>query len=165
MNEPRPEHLGHPSHQPGHPQSHPSGHPQAHPAGHSNQGPTGLPKTGGIPTIHRAALDGDPIELVEDEKVDENAPMNTSKIHAFGVAATTVSRTSFKRTPSVSSLGAIRVRSFHGRMSEPGLEYMDNMINDWLDQHPEIEIKHVTANVGLFEGKLKEIALIVNVWY
>jgi hypothetical protein len=42
---------------------------------------------------------------------------------------------------------------------------MDDKINEWLDGHPEIEIKNVTSTVGLYDGKIKEPALILNVWY
>ena len=42
---------------------------------------------------------------------------------------------------------------------------MDSKINEWLDQHPEIEIKQATTCVGEYEGKIREPALIVNIWY
>jgi hypothetical protein len=61
--------------------------------------------------------------------------------------------------------GAVRVRSFHGRLSDEGMAFMDEKINDWLDAHPEIEVKIVTTTIGTFEGKIREPALVVNVWY
>jgi hypothetical protein len=39
------------------------------------------------------------------------------------------------------------------------------MINEWLDDHPEIEVKFVTQTVHVFEGKIREPALVMNVWY
>ena len=35
----------------------------------------------------------------------------------------------------------------------------------WLDAHPEVEVKFVTSTVGIFEGKMREPALILNLWY
>jgi hypothetical protein len=61
--------------------------------------------------------------------------------------------------------GACRIRTFHGKLSDQGLEYIDEAINMWLDDHPEIDIKFVTTNVGMFDGKFKDIALVINVWY
>ena len=61
--------------------------------------------------------------------------------------------------------GAVRMKSFHGRLSDNGLEYLDNSVNEWLDAHPEVEVKFVTSTVGLYDGKIKELALILNVWY
>ena len=61
--------------------------------------------------------------------------------------------------------GACRVRSFHGRLSSQGLEYMDNQINEWLDHNPDVEVKFVSSVVGVFEGKMREPAIILNLWY
>jgi hypothetical protein len=67
--------------------------------------------------------------------------------------------------PTSTGTGACRVRTFHGKLSDQGLDYIDEAINQWLDDHPEIDIKFVTTNVGMFDGKFKDIALVVNVWY
>ncbi len=45
------------------------------------------------------------------------------------------------------------------------MDYLDNAINEWLDQHPEVEVKFVTQSIGMFDGKIKDLALILNVWY
>src|SRR5688500_15932812 len=71
----------------------------------------------------------------------------------------------WKRQPVKTGTGACRVRSFHGKYSEQGLEYLDNAINEWLDGHPEVEVKFVTSTVMTFEGKIREPALVLNVWY
>jgi len=74
--------------------------------------------------------------------------------------------TRFKRTAHVAGNGACRVRSFHGRLSDDGLAFMDDKINEWLDNHPEIEVKMVNCVVGPLEGKVTgERALFVTVWY
>ena len=74
-------------------------------------------------------------------------------------------RPAFKRTPVCNGRGSCRVRSFHGRMSDEGMAYMDDKINEWLDAHPEIEVKFVTTAIGMYDGKIREEALVVNVWY
>jgi hypothetical protein len=73
----------------------------------------------------------------------------------------------FKRPVSTfTGNGATRVRSFHGRLSDDGLAYTDDKINEWLDSHPEIEVKHVNCFVGPLEGKVTgEQGLIVVIWY
>jgi hypothetical protein len=45
------------------------------------------------------------------------------------------------------------------------VEYLDQIINDWLEHHADIEIKFVTSTIGMWDGKLKEPTLILNVWY
>ncbi len=108
--------------------------------------------------------DGDdlePISLVEPSDGETSA---VSKIRAFGVAPAQAERT-WKRATHVHGTGAVRVRTFHGKLSEQGMDFMDNQINEWLDANPDIEIKFVTSAIGQFEGKIREPALVLNIWY
>ncbi len=68
------------------------------------------------------------------------------------------------RTPNVTGAGAIHVKSFHCRLTGDSLEFIDQQINEWLDAHPQYEVKFVTTSIGMWSGKLKEPNLIVNVW-
>jgi hypothetical protein len=87
-----------------------------------------------------------------------------SKIH--GMSSLAIATRDWKRETHYNKTGAVRVRTFHCRLSEQGVEYLDQAINDWLERHHEIEVKFTTSVVGSWEGKLKgEPALIVMVWY
>jgi len=89
----------------------------------------------------------------------------TSKIK-FQAGGDKHTYTKFKRAPHVSGQGATHVRTFHGRLSDDGLAYTDDKINEWLDNHPEIEVKQVNCLVGPLEGKITgEQGLIVVIWY
>jgi len=68
------------------------------------------------------------------------------------------------RSPNVTGTGAIHVKSFHARLTGDSLEFLDQQINEWLDRHPQYEVKFVTTAVGTWSGKLKEPNLVVNVW-
>ena len=105
--------------------------------------------------------DLEPISLVDEPSA---ADAGVSKIKSFGVAGTHAAHV-YKRQPNANGTGACRVRSFHGRLSEEGMVFIDDKINDWLEQHPEIEVKFVTTTIGQFEGKIREPALVINVWY
>jgi len=70
----------------------------------------------------------------------------------------------WKRKTNVTGSGATHVRTFHCRLAEESVEYLDRQINEWLDAHPEYEVKFVTSTVGDWTGKLKEPQLIVQVW-
>jgi hypothetical protein len=103
----------------------------------------------------------EPIGLVDEPgAVSDTA----KKIKAFGMAAQQKSH-DWKRAPTTPGTGAVRVRSFHGRLSDQGLGFMDDQINEWLDSHPEVEVKFVTSSVGTYEGKIREPALVLNLWY
>jgi len=131
--------------------------PVIRPAPSPGARPVFMPPASPVPTIAETSS----LELVDDAAAEERK----SKIHNFSVAAVNHSTHQWKRQPHHTDNGAIRVRTFHGRLSDQGLEYLDNAINDWLDKNPDIELKNVTSTVGLFDGKIKEPALILNLWY
>ena len=178
MNEPRAPGFGqgHPS--PPHPppqHATPAAHHPApphpappHPPHAPHQPPTrpGI-AAGVVPAMTHAptAEELEPISLIEEPAVTTGpAAPAPKKIMAFGADAH-VRKGDYKRVANVTGHGACRVRSFHGKYSEQGLEYLDNAINEWLDARPEIEVKFVTSTVMTFEGKIREPALVLNLWY
>jgi hypothetical protein len=70
----------------------------------------------------------------------------------------------WSRTPTATGTGACHMKSFHCKLGGDSLEYLDKQINEWLDAHPNFEVKMVTSTVGEWQGKLKEPNLIVQVW-
>jgi hypothetical protein len=114
-----------------------------------------------------AALQRKPVRDESPLELEEEHPEEAghSKIHGVSSASGPTSAQSWSRGTHKNQTGAVRVRSFHCRLSEQGLEYMDHAINDWLDRHPDVEVKFTTSTVGPFDGKIKEPALILNVWY
>ena len=68
------------------------------------------------------------------------------------------------RTPNATGTGAIHVKTFHSKLTDDALRYMDRSINEWLDAHPQYEVKFVNSSIGVLTGKLKEPHLICQVW-
>ncbi|HEX2973428.1 MAG TPA: hypothetical protein VHP11_13920 [Tepidisphaeraceae bacterium] len=113
------------------------------------------------PTAKPHDLNGDPISLVDDA-----GKAGSSKIKSISSGGPHMGSThTFKRQPNVTGQGAVRVRSFHGRLSEEGMAFLDDKVNEWLDAHPEIEVKLVTTTIGQFEGKIRDAALVMQLWY
>ena len=71
----------------------------------------------------------------------------------------------WKRQTAVSGTGVCRVKSFRGKYTDAGIEHLDDTINEWLDSHPDVEVKFVTSTVSAFEGKAHEPVLVLNLWY
>lgn len=89
------------------------------------------------------------------------------KITAFGQrigASDTRHEDSWKRTPNTTGTGAIHCKSFHCKLSSESLEHLDRQINEWLDAHPQYEVKFVTTAVGEWQGKVREPNLVLTVW-
>lgn len=119
----------------------------------------GPPKITAPPTLHPKQDDAEPINLIGGaEESAENKIRANATLHS-------VRKEQYARKTFANGTGACRIRSFHGRLSAQGLEYMDNQINEWLDHNPDVEVKFVTSTVGVFEGKMREPALILNLWY
>ena len=72
----------------------------------------------------------------------------------------------FKRKVQPGAGGATRVRLFHAKLTDGALTFMSDSINEWLDEHPEITIKHAASTIGVFEGKVHaEPNLILSLFY
>ncbi|HZZ44698.1 MAG TPA: hypothetical protein VFE58_17310 [Tepidisphaeraceae bacterium] len=126
----------------------------------------GIPAMPVQPVLHHNL---EPIGLEDDELMapaPTGKPPVVNKIQAFGTSiGSGPASHAWKRTPHTTGTGICRVKSFHGRLSDQGMEYIDNQINEWLDAHADVDVKAVTTNTNLFDGKMKELALIVNIWY
>jgi hypothetical protein len=105
----------------------------------------------------------EPIALIDELAEVDEAPAAASKIK-FGPDIGH-KKHEWKRKPHVSGTGACRMKSFHAKYSDQGLEHLDDAVNEWLDEHPEVEVKFVTTTVHVFEGKIREPAIVMNVWY
>lgn len=108
---------------------------------------------------------------------DSNAPSGSGgvsplqeppkpKIHFFDKGAMSPKgENEWKRAPTATGTGATHLKSFHCKLQGESIEYMDEQINRWLEDHPDYEVKFATTSIGEFSGKLgKEICLILNVW-
>ena len=70
----------------------------------------------------------------------------------------------WKRKPNKTGQGATHIRTFVSKMRLDAIEHLDQQINDWLDEHPELEVKFCTVSHGTLTGKTKEEAIFMNVW-
>lgn len=113
----------------------------------------------GGPSIGAPATSALPSEALADEPPK-------SKIISVGQTMGAAKRheDNWSRTPNTTGNGAIHVKSFHCKLATESVEYLDKQINEWLDAHPQYEVKLVTTAVGEWTGKIKEPNLIVQVW-
>lgn len=113
------------------------------------------------------------IAMIDDAELD--APVETEagkpKIKTFGddsVFGQFVEHdeSKFKRPLNPPGRGAVRCRTFHTKLTDAAISYMDSVINDWTEKNPQIDIKFAASTIGMFEGKQRqEPHLIVTVFY
>lgn len=113
------------------------------------------------------------ISLVEEAELDTaitDKPEAKPKIKSFAddsVFGQTLEHDESKYQRPLNNTGrsAIRCRTFHAKLADAALSYMDSIINEWVDKNPQIEIKFATSAIGMFEGKRQEPHLMVTVFY
>jgi len=84
------------------------------------------------------------------------------KITAFGPSKK--ESNPWARQPNTTGTGASHVKTFHSKLTDDALRYVDEQVNQWLDDNPEFEVKLVSTTIGTFTGKVKEPHLICQVW-
>lgn len=145
------------------------GVPALRPLGPQPGQPVPVPHHAPIPVPHHAPT---PVTHPAATPVAPHAPgagadpATASKIQLFEQRMGSGKRHEdrWKRTPNLTGTGAIHVKSFHCKLIGDTLEYLDQQINEWLDAHPQYEVKFVTSTIGDWTGKVKEPNLIVQVW-
>lgn len=117
----------------------------------------------------------DELEVIEEED-DELAPLEveglesnvppaeqaSAKIQQF--AQRVAHEDHWNRQPNVTGKGAIHVKTFVAKLRLDAVEHLDQQVNEWLDAHPEYEVKFVSTTVGQLVSKSTEDALFMSVW-
>ena len=111
-------------------------------------------------------------EAVESISLEEETDLTVKSGTQISYSGATLGQRSqkdedgFKRKLTPGAGGATRCRIFHAKLTDGALSFMGDTINDWLDEHPDIAIKHVTSTIGIFEGKVHaEPNLILSLFY
>jgi len=110
----------------------------------------------------------DSIALVDLGDEDEG---ERPEIRAFGAGAEPAEpaheghEKRYRRPLNECPSGATRCRTFHAKLNDGAIAYMNEQINEWCDNNPHIDMKFATSAIGIFEGKHPEPHLIVTVFY
>ncbi|MEO1237435.1 MAG: hypothetical protein AAFX76_11665 [Planctomycetota bacterium] len=112
----------------------------------------------------QAGDDDDLVPLDLSEPDPDQDPRSASKIQVFGDALRKPHTDHWNRTPHATGTGAIHVKTFVAKLRLDAIDNLDEQVNQWLDAHPEYEVKFVTTSIGKLVGKISEDALFMNVW-
>jgi hypothetical protein len=111
--------------------------------------------------------DAEPLSLVDEPPTGDRSGQTSLVGTAAPIAVEPLTGefAKFKRPLSKSGQGASRMRVFHAKMSDAAVRNLENIVNEWLDANPNVEIKFATSTVGTWEGKHAEPHLIVTIYY
>jgi hypothetical protein len=99
-----------------------------------------------------------PIELNEEA----SSVVGSNKIRTFDTRKPHEDH--WKRTPNITGAGAIHVKTFVTKLRLDAINHLDDQINEWLDDHPEYEVKFTTQTIGKLVGKNTEDAMFTSIW-
>lgn len=87
------------------------------------------------------------------------------KIHGFASGLSEHHESAWKRPLNKDGNGATHVRTFQGKITAAGMEFLDRHVNEWLDAHPDASVKFATTQIGeVATATGKEQVLIVQIW-
>jgi len=108
-----------------------------------------------------------PIALVEEEEKPRVVAGPSAQIHGFSgseMAVRSVEHT-YKRSLLKDTQSATRCRTFHCKLTDASFVNLNEQINEWVDEHEDVEIKFALSNIGVVEGKHADPHLIVTIFY
>jgi len=110
-------------------------------------------------------LDND-LDAIDIEGGEESTESGRSQISMFGSQQGKAgSEDKWQRQPNSTGHGAVHLKLFHAKLREDALEYLEGQVNDWLDKHPECEVKFSQMTVGQLKSKhADEPALFMSIW-
>ncbi len=107
--------------------------------------------------------DADDLAPIDIDDSPSQASLGGSMIQVFG-GDRVPHEDNWSRKTNVTGQGATHVKTFFCKLRPDAIQFVDDQVNDWLDKHPEYEVKFVTSTVGKLVGKNVEDALFMNVW-
>jgi hypothetical protein len=109
------------------------------------------------------------ISLVEDESAERADRKSETHIRALGsetqVGGAMFDEAGLARALNADAPVASRCRTFHAKLNEGAVAFMNRQINEWTDANPDVSIKFATSTIGIFEGKKADPHLILTVFY
>lgn len=108
-----------------------------------------------------------PIALAEVEDKPQVVAGPSAQIHGFsgGDMLAQSAEREYKRPLLHDTQSATRCRTFHCKLTDASFANLNEQVNEWVDEHEDIEIKFALSNIGVVEGKHADPHLIVTVFY
>lgn len=96
----------------------------------------------------------------------ETAPSpSRSSTYTGMVGLSDLDSITYRRPLLPAGRGASRMRVFHCKLSEGPLIQLNRQVNEWLDAHPDVEVKFATQSIGTWEGRHSEQHVIYTLYY
>ena len=128
--------------------------------------PLGNNSASGTPGVSRAPLNlgggsaqRAPVPKAVPKAAPKAAPRPAPKI---ATAPATAARPA---GPTTSGERVTGVKTFFTKLHAGAMEFLDESMTRWLQQNPDVHIKHTNITTGDVQGKKTEPNIIITVWY
>lgn len=113
------------------------------------------------------AGDDETVQLLDDDPKPRVVGGKSTRITTIGGAFDSASeqQQKFKRNVLQGTDHATRIKTFHCKLSDNSFRALDRQVNEWIDEHPEVEVKFALSTIGVVEGKHADPHLIINLFY
>jgi len=115
------------------------------------------------------AIDVQDVVSAASGDVPLNQPKEPTRITSFGSGPSGIvgsaAQHDYRRQLLTGSPNATRCKTFHCKLADGPIVFLNEQINDWVDAHDDIEIKFATSTIGVIEGKHVDPHLIITVFY
>ena len=107
------------------------------------------------------------ISLADDDSGPRNTPAATQvrQMSETQLGMGSFDTSGLKRPLSPNSPWATRCRTFHAKLNDGAIAYMNREINEWVDKNDDVSIKQATSTIGVYEGKRQDPHIIVTVFF
>ncbi len=111
--------------------------------------------------------DAETISLVDDEPgmEDHSAATQVRQLSETQLGVGTFDDSGLTRPPDPAHHCATRCRTFHSKLNDGAIAYMNREINAWVDREENVRIKFATSTIGVYEGKRADPHIIVTVFF
>lgn len=107
---------------------------------------------------------GDQVSVGSDEH-DASAHPGRSSSYAGFAGLSDLDAIPHQRPLLPAGHGATRLRIYHCKLSDGPIMQLNRQVNEWLDMHPDIEVKFATTTIGTWEGRHSEQHFILTLYY
>ncbi len=104
-----------------------------------------------------------PLSLVPDATDSAQMPTITTTSNSIKKAKDAAEK-KWQIPPVTLGPGATHMKTFVTKMRLDAIDYLDQQVNDWLEQHPGYQVKFATTTIGQMAGKTTEPALVMTLW-
>lgn len=100
-----------------------------------------------------------------DESHDAAAHPDKSAVGLSAIVMSDPEAVGYRRPLNRLGTGASRIRIWHCKLSDGPLAVLNQQINEWLEAHPDVEVKFATTTIGEWEGRRSEAQFIITLYY